>query len=427
MPKGGRKREKDLGIQSRAHPRPQLSAVVLILLLHAASSGLAAMRDSSKGCVRRHPPRAEVGAEEAKPEGRKARTPGGDPADGRTFPTVVRGRYLMGTIFRFEVPTGDDAEWAAEALESALDEVERLEGELSNWRSGSELSRLNREAARRPVRAPPDLYRAVEAAFKWAAETGGAFDPTVEPLTRSLRSPSGTGPVLSPVTPDGRGWRGVQLDPKVRSVHFTAGVEGLDLGGIGKGYALDRAAALLERRGISTALLDAGGQVLAMGSPPGQRGWKVGVANPGDREDPVLALLLRDVSAATSGNSERPGEIFDPVSGTPVLWSGSATAITADATSADALSTALFVLGPVRGISWARRRSDLVAIYAGPGASPGGPPTIQGSVEVPSGARTTLSITSKIRNKGRVLHVRVRKARWCPRPPDFAAGPSGPS
>src|SRR5881409_2224968 len=106
MPKGERKCEKDLGLQSRSHPCARPHLVVLILLLNAASLCHAATRESSKGCVRRHPLRAAVGAEEANPAGRKTRTPGGDPAERRTFPTVIRGRYLMGTIFRFEVPPG---------------------------------------------------------------------------------------------------------------------------------------------------------------------------------------------------------------------------------------------------------------------------------------------------------------------------------
>jgi len=324
--------------------------------------------------------------------------------------TVTRARYLMGTIFRFEAPAGTDPRLTAERLEAALDEVDRLENVLSNWRAGSELSRLNAAAPQRDIPVSEDLFRAVQQPLRWARETGGAFDPTVEPLTRRFRGgfarsdprPSAGRPPAGPRHGD---WRDVHLDAAARTIRFEAGVEGLDLGGIGKGYALDRAGEFLKSRGMPAFLLDAGGQVLAVGAPPGESGWWVAVADPEQRERAAVPLLLRDVSAATSGNSQRPGEIIDPIRGESVNSRGSSTALAPDATTADALSTALFVLGPEEGTRWARQREDMLALYLEPGPIAGDSWLIRGTVPDPRRAGEILAIHSAMKLHRRVLHA----------------------
>ncbi len=279
---------------------------------------------------------------------------------------VVRARYLMGTVFRFEAPAGSDAAATAAALEAALDEVGRWERILSNWDQESEISRLNARAGRGKAEVSDELLQAVSAALEWASATGGAFDPTVEPLTRAFRGQPAVASV--PSAKDRPRWSAVEVDPTRGSVSIPTG-SGLDFGGIGKGIALDQAAALLRARGIHAALLDAGGQLLALGAPPGEKGWRIGVSDPQHRDRSVVALVLKNASAATSGNAERPGEVLDPESGLPIAGGGSATAIAAHATSADALSTALFVMGPQRGLEYARARQDLVAVFVQPRSS----------------------------------------------------------
>jgi thiamine biosynthesis lipoprotein len=314
----------------------------------------------------------------------------------------------MGTVFRFEASAGIPAAARAGALESALDEVDRLERILSNWRSESELSRLNRSARRRATHVSSDLFEAVERALYWARETEGAFDPTVEPLTRRFRQgPSQGNPASSADWRAGHGnWRDVSLNRRSRTIRFRRGVRGLDLGGIAKGFALDRAAAVLRRQGMNAFLLDAGGQVLAAGAPAGMRGWPVAVADPARRDRPFLPLLLSDVSAATSGNAERPGEIVDPATGAALRWKGSATAVAPDATSADALSTALFVLGSERGTRWTRRRHDVAAVFLDPGDR--GPTRISGTVPESEVRRRPIEFFSTTDHEGRILHVSFR-------------------
>jgi len=280
-------------------------------------------------------------------------------------PGISRARFLMGARLVIE------ARGAAvdEAIGRAFDEVARLEAVLSNWRPGSEVSRLNGAATTGPVTVSQDLYAAVEVALYWAEATGGAFDPTVEPLVRrlGLRGPEGilpgvgAPPPADAVAPGPVGWRGVRLDPGRRTVRFAVAGMGLDFGGIGKGMALDAVACVLRAAGVEGALIDFSGQVLVFGRGPDAGGWRVGIADSDDREETALVVNLAAGSLSTSGNSERAvvsggrsiGHILDPRTGGPVDWSGSVTVLADDATAADALSTALFVLGPARGTGWA--------------------------------------------------------------------------
>ena len=291
---------------------------------------------------------------------------------------VVRARYLMGTVFRFEVFAGRDPDAAAAALEAGLDEVSRWERILSNWDPESEASRLNARRGQGKTRVSEELLQAVTASLHWAGATGGAFDPTVEPLTRAFRRPA---PVESDLSrPQARPrWTAVEVELEHASVTIPSG-SGLDFGGIGKGFALDEAAELLRRRGVTDALLDAGGQLLALGSPPGEPGWRIALADPEHRERPLLTLILRNASAATSGNAERPGEILDPATGRVVMGAGSATAIAPRATAADALSTALFVMGAQRGTEFARGRDDLIALFVRPSSPSAAFPRVLGNL-----------------------------------------------
>jgi thiamine biosynthesis lipoprotein len=262
------------------------------------------------------------------------------------------------------------------AFEAAFGEVGRLEEVMSNWRESSEVSRLNRDAAAGWVRCSPDLFAAVDAALRFAGETGGAFDPTVEPLVRRLgiRDPEGLPPGASPSpgAPEAGpvGWRHVRLDRAARAARFDDAGVGIDLGGIGKGIALDAAARVLKERGVTKALLDFGGQLLAIGSSPGGRGWSVGIADPLDRGRPVAVVPLRSGSLSTSGNGERgpgrPGHILDPARGAPARFEGTVTVLAADATAADALSTALYVMGPEAGARWAEQHAvEAVFLWRG--------------------------------------------------------------
>jgi len=317
---------------------------------------------------------ASAGAEAPALRGQAAAPPEVPTGGSAAGPITIRARFLMGARLVIEA-RGAAVE---DAIERAFGEVARLEAVLSNWRPDSEVSRLNGAAAAGPVTASEDLYTAVDASLRWAEATDGAFDPTVEPLVRvlGLRGPEGilpgvgAPPVADAATPRLVGWRGVRLDPGRRTVRFAAAGMGLDFGGIGKGMALDAAARVLREAGVEAALVDFAGQMVVFGRGPDPGGWRVGIASPDDRAAPAVVVDLMAGSLSTSGNSERAvvsggrraGHVLDPRTGDPVAWNGSVTVLADDATAADALSTALFVLGPARGTTWAEEHG-VQALY----------------------------------------------------------------
>jgi len=237
---------------------------------------------------------------------------------------VSRTRWLMGTFCSVDAwgPAPDAA------VAAAFDEIDRWDRVLSLYKKESELAALNASAGTGPFRVSADLYAATEAALRLARETGGAFDPTILPVLRR-------GPEALPLV----GWARVRLDPAARTIELPRAGMGLDFGGIGKGWALDRAAAVLRARGVARAFLNFGGQILALG--PAEDGGDWSVVLPG-RAEP---LRVRDASVSTSGDEERPGHISSPFDGRPVRRAVSATAVLPRATDADAWSTALYVLG----------------------------------------------------------------------------------
>jgi thiamine biosynthesis lipoprotein len=297
----------------------------------------------------------------------------GLPAAGEPWPIVTRARFLMGTTC--EIRAFDtDAVDTGRAIDAALDRMAALEDVMTTWRADGELARLDATCAGGAASAAvsDELARILAGAREWAASTGGAFDPTVGALVTAWGLREG-GRV-----PDRRtlarartrtSWKGFDVDVAARRVRCAPGVE-LDLGGYGKGVALDAAAAVLRAHGIGAALLNFGGQVLALGAPPGEQGWIVDLADPAARDRPVAALTLRDASIATSSNAERGfvargrrfGHVLDPRSGRPVRWRAAASVVAPTAAAADALSTALLVAGCKRADELVPRGASFVAL-----------------------------------------------------------------
>lgn len=231
-----------------------------------------------------------------------------------------RARLVMGTLCEIE------AEGPEEAVTAAFEELERWDRILSLYKDESELNALNARAGSGPVPVSAELYAMTDLALRRAEETGGAFDPTVLPLLRR-------GPSALPSA----GWRRVRLDAGARTVSLPPG-GGLDFGGIGKGWALDRAGEVLRARGVTAARLNFGGQVLALGAPPGAAGWETLL--PDGR-----TLLIKDASIAVSGNTERPGHIVSPLTGRRLHRTFAVAVLAPRAADADGWSTALYVLG----------------------------------------------------------------------------------
>jgi thiamine biosynthesis lipoprotein len=280
---------------------------------------------------------------------------------------VVRARYAMGTILEIEA-FGDGRSATEAGVAAAFRTVDEVETRLSNWRANSEMSLAN-AAADRPFSLSPATWGVLSRAFVLANETDGAFDPTVGAVTRGLRGNGGEPDTLRP-NPDAVGWRKVRLDPRARSFSFVVPGGAIDTGGFTKGEALDRALVALRAHGIEAARLNFGGQISLFGTsrPAGRRNdlGAVSIAEPrATWERELCRFSTGDRSVSTSSQSERPGHIVDPRTGTAVLFAGSVTVIADTGLRADALSTALFVLGPTAGIAFADRRG-IAAVYVIP-------------------------------------------------------------
>ena len=266
---------------------------------------------------------------------------------------VAVARNAMATRFEI-VLVGKNATSLRAAGEEALNEVERLEDQLSLYRPSSEIAHLNARAAREPVRVEPGLFRLLEQAKQLSEETNGAFDITVAPLM-ALWGLMGT--KVGRGVPPSRtelakaravvGMQHVELDRKNFTVRFTQPGVMLDLGAIGKGYAIDQAAELLREAGVSQALIHGGtSTVCAIGGP-----WKVAIDS--DKNEPIAIVELTDTALSVSavwGKSIRIGKktyghVLDPRSGKPVTRALLAAVILPSATETDALSTALLTLG----------------------------------------------------------------------------------
>lgn len=281
---------------------------------------------------------------------------------------VERELFAMGTALRLHAEVAD-ARAGMAALEAAYEEVARLEGVLSSWRAETAMSRLNRAPVGEPVDVTPELFELLAEAEAWSEATGRAFEPAIGPLIDAwgLRG-SGRRPTRGEIDSALVAVRaGFHFDPELRQAVRGHPRGWMDAGGYGKGAALRAAGRVLRERGVGAALLDFGGQVLALGAPTGEPGWRIGVAHPAQREQTVAELMIRDASVATSGASqrfvqvdgERLGHLLDPRTGRPAAAWGSVTVVAGDALAADALATGLYVLGPERAMDWARGREDV--------------------------------------------------------------------
>ena len=273
----------------------------------------------------------------------------------------TRAQYLMGTLCELRVYAPDRAQ-ADRAMSRAFAEVARLEAIFSTFQPNSDVSRLNRAAAGEAVAVSPELIELLAKSREVSAAARGAFDVTVGPLIGLWRHAAETDTLPSPEALAAAGERVGMRHLAVAGetvCRLREGVE-VNFGAIGKGYALDRAAGVLRAEGVSGALLNFGGQVLVAGLPPDQPYWTVEVRDPHDPWNParrLTELRLAAGSIATSADyargmtvAGRPySHILDPRTGAPAAGLRSVTVIAPTATEADALSTALFVLGPQEG------------------------------------------------------------------------------
>jgi FAD:protein FMN transferase len=270
-------------------------------------------------------------------------------------------RRLMGTVWAITI-AGGDAKRAQVAMNDALDAVESLEAILSEWRPNSEISAVNRAAGIARVKVGPDLMTCLKVSLQIARWSDGAFDVS----WAALRDLWDFGPDSRHVPPSRKtvrarlplwNWRNIRLDEAQSSVFLTRKGMQLGLGGVAKGYAADKAGEILLAAGFDNFLIFAGGQVLVHGKR-GDRPWRVGIQHP--RAASYFGFVeVTGGSVATSGDYEhsftyqgrRYHHIIDPSTGFPGEKTASVTLVSPTALWADAVDTALFILGPERGLA----------------------------------------------------------------------------
>jgi thiamine biosynthesis lipoprotein len=292
------------------------------------------------------------------------------------FATAARAEWyhreaaIMGTRIAVELWHEDPA-GADRAMAAVLDEMHRVDDLMSHYKPESQLSRINQQAAVEPVQVDSELAGLIARAGKLSELTDGAFDITYASVGylydyRAHRKPSdeeieaGLGAIS---------WRHVVVDLEKSTVRFTQPGVRIDLGGIAKGYAVDRAIAILRSMGVEHASVTAGGDTMIMGDRFG-RPWVVGIQHPDDPDKVIARIPLANAAISTSGDYERYFDedgkryhhIINPRTGKSAAGVRSVTVIGPDATTTDGLSTSVFVMGPERGLALIEHLGDVDAV-----------------------------------------------------------------
>jgi len=276
--------------------------------------------------------------------------------------TAHRVLKLMGSRFEF-VAVHDELQQAERSIDAAIEEVQRLERMISSWDPNSFTARVNAMAGKKRVGIPEEMYRLIERSIKVSDLTEGAFDITIGPLLEIYTFNGGSGFPPEKLIDMRKGlvdYRKIEL--REEDGHFFVLLKEpgmrIGFGAIGKGWAADRAKKLMEGFGLRGGMVSASGDLICWGSPEDGEKWRVGIADPENKERVIKWLELSNAAVVTSGDYEkylmhankRFSHIIDPRSGYPTSGIRSVTIITIDAEIGDALATSVFVLGLEEGL-----------------------------------------------------------------------------
>ena len=287
---------------------------------------------------------------------------------------IKREEAIMGTAISVELWC-DDAAAGESAIDAVMSEMHRIDRAMSPHKADSELSRINRDAAFKPVPISAEMARLLERADDFATLSAGAFDITYAAVGCLYDYRKQLRPSAAELAAAQRcvGWRGLELDMAGRTVRFERPGMRIDLGGFAKGHAVDNAAAILRHRGIRHANVSAGGDSRVIGDRRG-RPWTIGVRDPRRPGEMAALLPLEDISISTSGDYERyfeaDGERFhhliDPATGRSPKSVRSVTVLADDGLTTEALSKCVFVLGVEKGLRLidSQRGVDAVVVDA---------------------------------------------------------------
>ena len=287
---------------------------------------------------------------------------------------ITRNEAIMGTRCAVELWSDDPARGEA-AIASVFDDMKRIDRLMSTWKEDTEISKVNREGSLHPVKISKELFRLLQVSVEYSELTHGAFDITYASVGYLYDFKKGVHPdpkAIAQALP-GINWRHMVLDAKKTTVFFTRPGMRIDLGGIAKGYSVDRGIEILQKQGVTRAMVNAGGDTRIIGDRFGKP-WVVGVRDP-DREGKVfLRLPLSDTAFSTSGDYERYFDedgkrfhhIIDPKTGDSARKVRSVTVISGTATRTDALTKSVFIMGAEEGIAFINTLPDVDAVVVAP-------------------------------------------------------------
>jgi thiamine biosynthesis lipoprotein len=269
-----------------------------------------------------------------------------------------REEAIMGTSVRVEL-WHDDADAARAAMSAVMDEMRRIDATMSPYKPDSELLRINREAALKPVPISQETYDLIAHSIEFSKLSDGAFDITFSSVGYMYNYREHVKPTDAQIAEalPGISYRHLRLDPTARTIRFDRAGVRIDLGGIAKGYAVDNCIAILKGRGITNAIVTAGGDSRLLGDKRG-RPWNVGIRDPRRRGAVVAVLPLADTAISTSGDYERFFEedgvryhhIINPKTGKSAQGVRSVTVIAPNGLTTEGLTKSVFVKGPKEGM-----------------------------------------------------------------------------
>jgi thiamine biosynthesis lipoprotein len=287
---------------------------------------------------------------------------------------ITRNEAIMGTRCAVEL-WSDDKVTGEAAITSVFDDMKRIDRLMSTWKEDTEISKVNREAAKHPVRISQELFDLLQVSVEYSELTKGAFDITYASVGYLYDFKTGVHPDQNAIDKalPGINWRHMKLDPKRRTVHFRRPGMRIDLGGIAKGHSVDRGIGILQKQGITRAMVNAGGDTRIIGDRFGKP-WVVGIRDPDHEGKNFLRMPLKDTAFSTSGDYERYFDedgkrfhhIIDPKTGDSARKCRSVTIISGTATRTDALTKSVFIMGPEEGIRFIDTLNDVDAVAVAP-------------------------------------------------------------
>lgn len=287
--------------------------------------------------------------------------------------TYTRAEKLMGKAFQIVVVHQDSSK-AKLALDRAVAEIKSTEKNISSWTKESETTLINNNAGIKPTKVSDDLFNLIKRSKVYSSISNGAFDISIQPLINlwneflsqnQLPDSASVKSILQLVD-----FKKIILDSSKNEIYLSENNMKISFGAVGKGYAAERTKALLKNMGVNSGLVNAGGDICAWGNQSNGKPWEIAIQHPRDENKLIAWLEIKDQSIVTSGdyeafkiiNGKRYSHILDPKSGYPVNSLYSTTVIAYNAELADAMATAIFVLGPDKGLQLAEQIKGLEAI-----------------------------------------------------------------